>query len=387
MQLIYLDNNATTRPAAEVVTAMTEALQSEWGNPSSMHRAGQAARRAVELARESVCQLIGCKDRELIFTSGGTEAANLAILGSLNAWSKRKILVTSRLEHSAVRDLAERLASDGTEVIWIPNTHSGLVELDALHDLLIQRASEIALVSIMWANNETGVIQPIDRIGSLCREQGVRFHTDATQWVGKMPTDVSVLPIDLLTCAAHKFHGPTGIGALYVGSSVRIDAQTIGGGQERGRRAGTENVAGIVGFGVAAKIGQAWLETNGREQIATLRDSFEQRILATIPDSSINAVAAPRLWDVTNIAFARLEAEAILLMLSERGVCASAGAACSSGSIEPSAVLLAMGIAPELADGSIRFSLSRDTTQQEIDQAGEIISQVVAKLRGSLAAV
>ena len=387
MQLIYLDNNATTRPAAEVVTAMTEALQSEWGNPSSMHRAGQAARRAVELARESVCQLIGCKDRELIFTSGGTEAANLAILGSLNARSKRKILVTSRLEHSAVRDLAEKLANDGTEVIWIPNTASGLVELDALHDLLIQRASEIALVSIMWANNETGVIQPIDRIGSLCREQGVRFHTDATQWVGKMPTDVSVLPIDLLTCAAHKFHGPTGIGALYVGSSVRIDAQTIGGGQERGRRAGTENVAGIVGFGVAAKIGQAWLETNGREQIATLRDSFEQRILATIPDSSINAVAAPRLWDVTNIAFARLEAEAILLMLSERGVCASAGAACSSGSIEPSAVLLAMGIAPELADGSIRFSLSRDTTQQEIDQAGEIISQVVAKLRGSLAAV
>ena len=387
MQLIYLDNNATTRPAAEVVTAMTEALQSEWGNPSSMHRAGQAARRAVELARESVCQLIGCKDRELIFTSGGTEAANLAILGSLNAWSKRNILVTSRLEHSAVRDLAEKLANDGTEVIWIPNTASGLVELDALHDLLIQRASEIALVSIMWANNETGVIQPIDRIGSLCREQGVRFHTDATQWVGKMPTDVSVLPIDLLTCAAHKFHGPTGIGALYVGSSVRIDAQTIGGGQERGRRAGTENVAGIVGFGVAAKIGQAWLETNGREQIATLRDSFEQRILATIPDSSINAVAAPRLWDVTNIAFARLEAEAILLMLSERGVCASAGAACSSGSIEPSAVLLAMGTAPELADGSIRFSLSRDTTQQEIDQAGEIISQVVAKLRGSLAAV
>lgn len=387
MQLIYLDNNATTRPAAEVVTTMTEALQSEWGNPSSMHRAGQAARRAVELARESVCQLIGCKDRELIFTSGGTEAANLAILGSLNARSKRKIMVTSRLEHSAVRDLAERFASDGTEVIWIPNTASGLVELDALHDLLIQRASEIALVSIMWANNETGVIQPIDRIGSLCREQGVRFHTDATQWVGKMPTDVSVLPIDLLTCAAHKFHGPTGIGALYVRSSVRIDAQTIGGGQERGRRSGTENVTGIVGFGVAAKIAQVWLDTDGREQIAAFRDSFEQRILATIPDSSINAVAAPRLWDVTNIAFARLEAEAILLMLSERGVCASAGAACSSGSIEPSAVLLAMGIAPELADGSIRFSLSRDTTQQEIDQAGEIVTQVVARLRGSLAAV
>ncbi len=387
MQRIYLDNNATTRPAAGVVAAMTGALQNEWGNPSSMHRAGQAARRAVELARESVCQLIGCKDRELIFTSGGTEAANLAILGSLSAQPKRKVLVTSRLEHSAVRELAERLANDGTEVIWIPNTHDGLIELDALQNLLIQRASEIALVSIMWVNNETGVIQPIDRIGALCREQGVRFHTDATQWVGKMPTDVSTLPIDLLTCAAHKFHGPTGIGALYVRSGVRIDSQTIGGGQERGRRAGTENVAGIVGFGVAAKLAQAWLDTDGPEQIAALRNSLEQHILATVPDSSINAVDAPRLWDVTNIAFARLEAEAILLMLSERGVCASAGAACSSGSIEPSAVLLAMGIAPELAYGSIRFSLSRDTTQQEIDLAGEIVTQVVAKLRGSLAAV
>ncbi len=387
MQRIYLDNNATTRPAPQVVAAMTEALQSQWGNPSSMHRAGQAARRAVELARESVCHLIGCKDRELIFTSGGTEAANLAILGSLTAEPKRKVLVTSRLEHSAVRELAETLANDGTEVIWIPNTHSGLVELDALNELLEQRAHEIALVSIMWVNNETGVIQPIDRIGALCREQGVRFHTDATQWVGKMPTDVSTLPIDMLSCAAHKFHGPKGIGALYVRSRVRIASQNIGGGQERGRRAGTENVTGIVGFGVAATLAQVWLDTKGREQIAALRDSFEQHILATVPDSSINAVEAPRLWDVTNIAFARLEAEAILLMLSERGVCASAGAACSSGSVEPSAVLLAMGIAPELAYGSIRFSLSRHTTQQEIDQAGEIVTQVIAKLRGSLAAV
>ncbi len=387
MQRIYLDNNATTRPAPQVVAAMTEALQSQWGNPSSMHRAGQAARRAVELARESVCQLLGCKDRELIFTSGGTEAANLAIVGSLAAQPKRKVLVTSRLEHSAVRELAEKLANDGAEVIWIPNTASGMIELDVLQDLLMERAREIAVVSIMWVNNETGVIQPIDRIGALCREQGVRFHTDATQWVGKMPTNVSTLPIDMLTCAAHKFHGPKGIGALYVRSGLRTDSQMIGGGQERGRRAGTENVAGIVGFGVAAKLAQVWLGTKGREQITALRDSFEQHILATVPDSSINALAAPRLWDVTNIAFARLEAEAILMMLSERGVCASAGAACSSGSVEPSTVLLAMGLAPELAYGSIRFSLSRDTTQQEIDQAGEIVSQVVAKLRGSLAAV
>ncbi len=202
-----------------------------------------------------------------------------------------------------------------------------------------------------------------------------------------MPTDVSALPIDLLTCAAHKFHGPKGIGALYMRSGVRLESQTIGGGQERGRRAGTENVTGIVGFGAAAKLAQTWLDTDGRKRIAALRDWLEQHILATVPDSSVNAVEAPRLWDVTNIAFAKLEAEAILMMLSERGVCASAGAACSSGSVEPSAVLLAMGLAPELAYGSIRFSLSRDTTQQEIDQAGEIVSQVVAKLRGSLAAV
>ncbi len=387
MQSIYLDNNATTKPAPQVLAAMTEVAQSAWANPSSIHRAGQAARRQVELARESVCGLIGCEDRELIFTSSGTEAANLAILGTLAAQSNRNVLVTSRLEHSAVRELAESLEERGNEVIWLANDRNGLVDVDLLRDLLTRRANDIALVSIMWANNETGVIQPVREIGATCREQGVPFYTDATQWVGKMPTDLASLPIDLLTFAAHKFHGPKGVGGLFVKRNLRIEPQMIGGGQERGRRAGTENVAGIVGMGVAAGLAKQWLAANGHERVAALRNSFERHIVETVQDASINAVEAPRMGDVTNIAFAKLEAEAILLMLSERGVCASAGAACSSGSVEPSAVLLAMGLPPELAFGSIRFSLSRDTTEQEIDRAGEITTDVVAKLRASFAAV
>ncbi|MEE9128451.1 MAG: cysteine desulfurase family protein, partial [Phycisphaerales bacterium] len=268
MQSIYLDNNATTKPASQVLAAMSEVAQLAWANPSSIHRAGQAARRHVELARESVCGLIGCEDRELIFSSSGTEAANLAILGTLATRSNRNVLVTSRLEHSAVRELAESLKERGNEVIWLANDHNGLVDVDLLRDLLTRRADDIALVSIMWANNETGVIQPVREIGTLCREQGVPFYTDATQWVGKMPTDLASLPIDLLTFAGHKFHGPKCVGGLFVKRTLRIEPQMIGGGQERGRRAGTENVAGIVGMGVAARLAKQWLAANGQDRVA-----------------------------------------------------------------------------------------------------------------------
>ncbi|MCH8823792.1 MAG: cysteine desulfurase [Planctomycetes bacterium] len=387
MNLIYLDNNATTELDSQVISAMAEAVQNAWGNPSSIHRVGQAARRQVDLARQTICDLIGCEDRELVFTSGGTESVNLAIRGSLEAHRRKKVFVTSRLEHSSVRDLAEKLEKNGTEVVWLKNANNGLIDLNCLKELLSARSDEIALVSIMWANNETGVIQPIAEIGSICQELGVHFHTDATQWVGKMPTDLSSLPIDLLSFAAHKFHGPLGAGGLFIKRGVRIEPQIFGGGHERGLRAGTENVAGIVGMAVAAKLAKQWLETNGREQVALLRDIFEQAIVNASDGASINGYSAPRMWDVTNIGFARLEAEAILMMLSEQGVCASAGAACSSGSIEPSAVLLAMGIDPSIAYGSLRFSLSRETTESEMQEAAEIVIGVVTKLRRSLASV
>ena len=384
--MIYLDNNATTRPADEVADAMDEALRQHWANPSSVHRAGQAVRQQVELARESVCRLINCKDRDLLFTSGGTESANLAILGSLEQRGK-SVIITSRLEHSAVRELAETLAQRGVEIVWLPNDNNGLVDLGALRDLLRRRASDIAVVSIMYANNETGVIQPVETIGGMCREFGVRYHCDATQWVGKMPVDVVQLPVDIFSFAAHKFHGPKGVGGLYIRRGVRLSRQIVGGPQERQRRGGTENVPGIIGMGVAAELARKWLDTNARERLAAMRDAFERRVLENVEDASVNGIAAPRLWNTSNIAFARLEAEAILLMLSERGVCASAGAACSSGSLDPSPVLLAMGIPAERAHGSVRFSMSRETTQDELDQAAEIIIEVIAKLRRAMSAV
>ena len=386
MASIYLDNNATTKPADDVVAAMTESLRSGWANPSSMHRSGQAVRRQTELARESVCRLIGCRDRELVFTSGGTEAANMAVRGSLAALPQRPVLVTSRLEHHCVREVAEAVEQRGSEVVWLPNDSRGLVDCGALEELLTARAGEVALVSIMWANNETGVIQPIEAIGRMCREQGVRFHSDATQYVGKVPVEVTSLPIDLLGFSAHKFHGPKGIGALYLREGVRIAPQMIGGPQERERRGGTENVAGIIGLGATAKLASVWLATNERERLRALRDSFERRLREAL-DVSINGTEAPRLWNTSNIGFAKLEAEAILLMLSERGVCASAGAACSSGSLEASSMIAAMGVPPELAQGSVRFSISRDTAEKEIDAAVGIIGEVIAKLRATLAAV
>jgi cysteine desulfurase len=387
MSTIYLDSNATTKPADEVVSAMTEALREHWPNPSSTHRAGQAVRRQVDLARETIAQFLGCKDREIVFTSGGTEADNLAILGSLEAQRDRKVFVTSRTEHDAVRDTAELAADRGAEIIWLPLDGDGVVDCNALEDLLKKRADEIGLVSIMWANNETGVIQPIEMIGNLCRGHGVRFHTDAVQWVGKMPTNVSEAPIDLLSFSAHKFHGPKGIGGLYIRRGVRVVKRSIGGAQERDRRGGTENTPGIVGMSVAARLARDWLATDERQRLEAMRDRFEQRILESVDEARINSAGGKRMWNTSNIAFRRLEADAIVLVLSENGICASAGAACASGSLEPSPVLLAMGVPEEYAHGSIRFSLSRYTTEEEIDRALEIIPGVIERLRGSMSAV
>ena len=388
MDRIYLDSNATTEPAPEVVDAVARAMRDTWANPSSVHRAGGEAKRVVELARESVARLVGCQERELVFTSGGTEGANLAIRGTLEHLATtdpaRRVLVTTRFEHSAVRELAQRLEQRGTEVVWLAGApHApGTPDLDALEALLAARADEIALVSLMWANNETGAVTDISRAGALCRQAGVRLHTDATQWIGKMPTDLAALQLDLASFAAHKFHGPKGVGALYLRRTVRITPQTSGGPQERERRGGTENVPAIAGLGVAADLARTWLSGDGAARGAALRDRFEHAVAART-GAIAHAHGAPRLWNTTNLGFARLEAEAILMLLSERGVAASAGAACSSGSLDPSPVLLAMGIAPEVAHGSIRFSLARTTTAPQLEEAAMRVIAAIERLASS----
>ncbi|MHC4428780.1 MAG: cysteine desulfurase family protein [Planctomycetota bacterium] len=379
MDVIYLDHCATTPPAPEVVEAVTETLRAGWANPSSIHRAGQEARRRLELARAEICALLGCRESELVFTSGGTEAADLAIRGALGA-SPGGVLVTSRLEHASVRELAARLEDAGTEVVWLPNDGRGLVDLESLEKLLEKRGGEVGLVSIAWVNNETGVIQPMAEIAALCAAARVPLHSDGTQRVGKLATDVSSLPVDLLGVAAHKFGGPMGVGALYVRKGFRLAPLLVGGPHERGRRAGTENLPGIVGFGVAARLARQWLDAGGPEERAPVRDRLERGLLERCAGASVNGAGAPRSWDVTNIAFEGLEAEGLLLGLSERGVCASAGAACSSGSTEPSPVLLAMGLPPERVAGSLRFSIGRWTTEREIDTAIETVAAVVGRM-------
>lgn len=366
---------------------MAAAMRDTWHNPSSVHRAGQEARRLVELARASTAALIGAGPKQITFVSGGTEAIDLAIRGTLNRshTGEPPVLVTSRVEHSAVRELADQLDRDGTcRVRWWPVDADGKVLLDRASDIL----NGATLASIQWANNETGVIQPVDAIGAACRERGVTLHVDATQWVGKMPTDVASLGCDLLTFAPHKFHGPKGVGVVWQRPGVKLKPTLIG-SQEGGRRGGTENVPGIVGCGVACDLAAAWLASPGEiSRLAKLRDEFESRILETCqtitPGVKVNGTTSPRLWNTTNIAFPRLEAEAILLALSERGVMASAGAACSSGSLEPSPVLLAMGVPEKLAHGSIRFSIGRDTTADDLAHAARIVVEAVGRVASSM---
>jgi len=381
--VIYLDHNATTKPSDAVAAAAARATSELWGNPSSVHRFGQSVRREVELARQSVADLLGVKARELVFTSGGTESINLCIRGVLDAIPKsaaKRGLITSRVEHSAVRDLAESLAKDGTAVRWLPLLGGGIVDVGALPAML---DGSVALVSVQWANNETGVIQPVREVANVCREKGVLFHCDATQWVGKEPIE-SLDGVDLLTCSAHKFHGPKGVGVAWMRPGVRLKPQ-LQGSQELGRRGGTENVAAILGMGIAAMEAREWLGDPSRREVQRgLRDFFEREIVSAIPDAVVNGAGRERLWNTTNIGFPTLEAEALLMLLSERGVCASAGAACSSGSLEPSPVLLAMGIPEPVAHGSLRFSLGKHTPREEITAAVDIVVEGVRKLRTSM---
>ncbi len=382
---IYLDSNATTKPAPQVADAMYEMLTDLWGNPSSAHRFGQAARQKLDLARQQVADFIGAKPRELIFTSGGTESNNLAIQGMIQVSEARQpTVITTRIEHSAVREQVELLAERGLlRPVWL-ESEDGYIEPDLLAAAL-EANPETAIVSIQWANNETGLIQPIAELGALCEDRDVPLHVDGTQWVGKMPTDLGTAEgphIDLLTFSAHKFHGPKGVGCLWIRRGWGVRPVTLGGSQENQRRPGTENIAGIVGMGVAAQLAREWLATDGREAQRARRDDFEAKVLQRCDGALVNSGRRERLWSTSNIAFPGLEAEAILIGLSERGVYASAGAACSSGSLEPSPVLRSMGIGEPAAHGSVRFSLSRETTQAELDEATETIADVIARLRG-----
>ncbi len=394
--MIDLDANATTRSTPEVIDAVVRALRETWHNPSSVHRAGQAARATVELAREQVAALLGTRPREVTFTGTGTESIHLAIRGTLARLpASRRVLVTTPIEHAAVRDLAADLAGagagagGGVEVRTLPVDAGGLVDPADVTRL----AQGAGVVSVQWANNETGAVQPIAEVAAAARAAGAVVHVDATQWVGKEPTDLSGAWCDLLTCAPHKFHGPKGVGVLWARAGLGLRPQ-LPGSQELGRRAGTENVPGIAGAGVAAEQAARWLADPARRAAQrALRDRFEQGVLAACPGSVVNAPTCPttsptdsarRLWNTSNIAFPRLEAEALLLYLSERGLNASAGAACSSGSLEPSPVLLAMGVPEHLAHGSVRFSLSRETTAGEIDRAIPLVGEAVRTLAAAL---
>jgi cysteine desulfurase len=380
----YLDCNATTQPLPEVVDAMASCMRERWANPSSVHRAGVEARHAMELAREQVASLLGCTPRAVTFTSGGTEAAQRVILGAIAARPGRPALATSALEHSAVRELAQSLEARGTAVHWLRHRPDGVIDLDALDELLRAHGRGISVLSLMWANNETGVIQPIAEVAARCRAADIVLHTDAVQWVGREPVEWSTLGIDALTCSAHKLHGPKGVGAIAMRPGAAIESILPGGPQELGRRAGTENVAGIVGFGVAAQAARAWLaQCAPSAPCRTLITALERAIVATVPGAIVNAAGSPRLWNTSSIAFPGLEAEAILLLLSERGVAASAGAACSSGSLEPSPVLRAMGLPDPVAHGTIRLSVSRLTTADELDHATRVIPECIAKLQRS----
>lgn len=384
--MIYLDNNATTAPSIAVMEAVRRALQEGWGNPSSVHPFGTEARESVERARSQVAQAIGASPREVVFTSGGTESCNLAILGSLGHEPGRDLLVTAHTEHSAVRECAAavesgewRAGSDRGEVAWVALDSEGRVDLGQLSLLLGTRAREVAIVSLMWANNETGVIQPVEQIAMICREHGVRFHTDATQCLGRVEMDAARIGCDLLSVSAHKVHGPKGVGALFCRRGVSIVGQVVGGPQERGRRGGTENVAGICGFGAACQEASEWLARPDTppKQLAQWRNEFESAVVAAVRGAVVIGERVPRLWNTSLIAFPRLQSEALLIELGRHDVAASAGAACSSGLLDPSPVLLAMGLDREVAHGAVRFSMSRLTTRREMDDAAARVVQAV----------
>ncbi|OKH52922.1 cysteine desulfurase NifS [Calothrix sp. HK-06] len=374
---IYLDNNATTKVDPEVVEAMLPYFTDYYGNPSSMHSFGGQVGKAVNKAREQMAALLGANESEIIFTSGGTEGDNAAIKAALLAQPDKRHIVTTQVEHPAVLALCKQLENQGYTVTYLSVNGQGQLDLNELEASL---TGNTALVSIMYANNETGVIFPIEQIGLRVKECGALFHVDAVQAVGKIPLDMKTSTIDMLTMSGHKIHAPKGVGALYVRRGTRFRPMLIGGGQERGRRSGTPNVPGIIALGKAAELELMHLEeATKRERI--LRDKLEQAILSKIPDCEVNGGGSERLPNTTNIGFKYIEGEAILFGLNQYGICASSGSACSSGSLEPSHVLRSMGLPYTILHGSIRFSLCRYTTEDEIDAVIAVLPAIIERLR------
>ncbi len=373
---IYLDNNATTKIDEDVLAAMLPYLTMYYGNPSSMHTFGGQVGQTIRQARTQVASLLGAEESEIIFTSCGTEGDNAAILAALKAQPNKKNIITTEVEHPAILNLCRKLEKEGYNVTYLSVNSKGQIDLDELQASI---TGNTAVVSVMYANNETGVIFPIEQIGQIVKEYGAIFHVDAVQAVGKIPLNMKTSTIDLLTLSGHKIHAPKGIGALYVRKGVRFRPLLIGGHQERGRRGGTENVAGIVALGKAAELAQEHLTDIDQEK--QLRDKLEQGILSAIPNTAVNGDRVNRLPNTTNIGFKYIEGEAILLSLDQYGICASSGSACSSGSLEPSHVLRALGLPYSVLHGSIRFSLSRFTTEAEIDEVLKILPPVINRLR------
>lgn len=379
MKIIYVDNNATTKVAPEVTEAMLPFFNELWGNPSSMHTFGGQVAKHVERAREQVAKSIGAqRASEIIFTSCGTESDNAAIRAALATQPDKRHIVTTTVEHPAVLNLCQHLEKrEGVEVTYLAVDNKGQIDLEELKNAL---RDDTAIVSIMWANNETGTIFPIEEIAQITHERGILLHTDAVQVVGKLPIDLKKTPVDFLSLSGHKLHAAKGVGALYVRRGTKFSPYVIGGHQESGRRGGTENVAFIAGLGIACELAMKNMDEE-RNRVAGLRDKLEAGILEKVQRVTVNGDRDHRLPNTTNTSFESIEGEAILLMLNEYGICASSGSACTSGSLEPSHVLLAMGIPHEKAHGSIRWSLSRYTTEDEIDFILEKLPPVIEHLR------
>ena len=375
--MIYFDNNATTQVDPAVFGVMLPFLQEQYGNPSSAYSFGKRTAKAVSTAREQVAALIKCDPAEIIFTSCGTESDNTAIQSALLLDPDRKHLVTSKVEHSAIIKHVEALARRGYEVTWLDVDSDGMLDLNALERAI---RDDTAVVSLMWANNETGVLFPIEEAAAICRSKRTLFHTDAVQAVGKIDINLAKLPINFLSLSGHKIHAPKGVAALYVNRKTRFNPYLIGGGQESKRRGGTENTASIVALGKAAELaGWALQEENSR--VKRLRDRFEQGLVDSVSWAQVNGHREYRLPNTSNLAIEGLDSEGMLLLLDQRGICCSAGSACTAGSLEPSHVLKAMGYSNDRARGSLRFSFSRFNTEAEVDHSLQIIPAAIERLR------
>ncbi|HLA41212.1 MAG TPA: cysteine desulfurase NifS [Candidatus Glassbacteria bacterium] len=375
-KVVYLDNNATTRVAPEVVEAIEPFLKTYYGNPSSIHSFGGRVRKHVEKAREQVAALLNAEPDEIIFTGGGSESDNTAIMGALAlAGPKKRHVIITQVEHEAVLQVGHHLRELGYRVTELPVDGQGTLDVDLLESSI---SDDTAVVSVMWANNETGVVFPVEKIADIVKSRGVYFHTDAVQVGGKIPVDLQKVPVDFLALSGHKFHASKGVGILFIRRGIKMPPYIRGGHQERGYRAGTENVPGIVGIGRAAELAASDMTEVAKREVR-LRNKLEKGIFATCKDVRVNG--ANRLPNTLNVSFEYVEGESILLMLDDLGICASSGSACTSGNLDPSHVLLAMSIPHSAAHGSIRFSLSRYTTEEEIDYTLEYLPNVINRLR------